>query len=178
MAPSRPTPPTEPTPTWDSLAPLLSRMRPKLERILGYYQIPPHDAEDLIQDSILTLLLKWEAIHSPEAWILATLKRRCLMYWRSVRIRRTDGVDGDVLERLAAPAPPAQGQADLRHDLERAFRDLAPHQQHLLVLRYGHGCRPAELADRLGYRDASIRKVTSRCLGRLHRRLEAGGYGG
>jgi RNA polymerase sigma factor (sigma-70 family) len=161
---------------WDSLNNLLPRVQPKLERILGYYQIPPQDADDLIQDSVLTLLYKWEKIHSAEAWLLATLKRRCLMYWRSRRSRLTDAVDAAILDLLAEPAAPSQEKKDISHDLERVLEHLPERCQNLLRLRYGLGYKPAEVADRMGYRASSIRKVASRCLAALTRQLIAVGY--
>jgi len=154
----------------------MPKVQPKLERILCYYQIPPQDAEDLIQDSVLTLLYKWEKIHSAEAWLLATLKRRCLMYWRSRRSRLTDAVDATILELLAEPASPTQEQSEMSHDLARAMECLPARCQNLLRLRYGLGFKPAEVADRLGYRASSIRKVASRCLAALNRQLTASGY--
>lgn len=175
----RPTPPlaAESDPTaWESLNRLLPKVQPKLERILGYYQIPPQDADDLIQDSVLTLLYKWEKIHSAEAWLLATLKRRCLMYWRSRRARLTDAVDTAILELLAEPASPSQEKSELSYDLERALECLPTRCQSLLRLRYGLGYKPAEVADRMGYRASSIRKVASRCLAALTRQLIASGY--
>ncbi len=161
---------------WDSLNRLLPRVQSKLERILGYYQIPPQDAEDLIQYSVLTLLYKWDKIHSAEAWLLATLKRRCLMYWRSRRARLTDAVDAAILELLAEPASPVQEKKDISHDIERVLEHLPMRCQNLLRLRYGLGYKPAEVADRMGYRASSIRKVASRCLAALTRQLIAVGY--
>ncbi len=161
---------------WDSLNRLMPRVQPKLERILCYYQIPPQDAEDLIQDSVLTLLYKWEKIHSAEAWLLATLKRRCLMYWRSRRSRLTDAVDTAILELFAEPEAPKQEQTELNHDLGRALQSLPARCQNLLRLRYGLGYKPIEVADKLGYRASSIRKVASRCLAALNRQLVAVGY--
>jgi RNA polymerase sigma factor (sigma-70 family) len=161
---------------WESLNKLLPKVQSRLERILCYYQIPPQDAEDLIQDSVVTLLYKWEKIHSAEAWLLATLKRRCLMYWRSRRSRLTDAVDTAILELLAQPASPSQEKAELSHDLVRALECLPVRCQNLLRLRYGFGYKPAEVADRMGYRTSSIRKVASRCLAALNRQLTASGF--
>lgn len=170
------TEPTQALSAWDSLNSLIPKTQNKMERILCYYQIPPQDAEDLIQESVLTLLYKWEKIHSAEAWLLATLKRRCLMYWRSRRSRLTDAVDTVILELLAEPTTPAQQQTEICHDLERALGTLPTRCQNLLRLRYGLGYKPAEVADRLGYRVSSIRKVASRCLAALNRQLSAAGY--
>jgi DNA-directed RNA polymerase specialized sigma24 family protein len=82
-------------------------------------------------------------------------------------------------------APPARarrlpraagGAGPVSCDLERALERLPPRYQALLKLRYALGYKPAEVADRLGYQASSIRKVTTRCLARLHRQLQATGY--
>jgi RNA polymerase sigma factor (sigma-70 family) len=88
----------------------------------------------------------------------------------------TDAVDSVVLELLAEPASPSQEKAEISHDLERALGSLPARCQNLLRLRYGLGYKPAEVADRLGYRASSIRKVASRCLAALNRQLVAVGY--
>jgi RNA polymerase sigma factor (sigma-70 family) len=161
---------------WESLDELMPQVQPKLERLLGYYQIPPEDAEDLIQDSVLTLLYKWERIHCPEAWLLGTLKRRCLMYWRSRRARLAEGVDAAILELLAEPQEPSQAKFEVSQDLTRVLDRLPMRCQSILKLRYGLGLKPSEVAERLGYRPSSIRKVSNRCLAALTRQLVAIGY--
>ena len=46
----------------------------------------------------------------------------------------------------------------------------------LLKLRYGLGYGPTEVAEQMGYRTSSIRKVTNRCLAALTRQLLAVGF--
>lgn len=155
---------------------LVVRLQPRLKQTLGYYRIPIEDAEDLLQDTFLTLVYRRQAIRNPEAWLVSTVRFRCLMYWRSQRARLCDAIDGALLELVAGGKGSGQEVLDLRHDLERMVARLPARCRSLLRLRYGLGCTPAETATQLGYRDSSIRKATSRCLAALTREMVEGGF--
>lgn len=159
-----------------SLEELLSSLQRRLERILFRYQIPPEDSEDVLQEAVLTLIYKRNKIRDPEAWLVATLRNRCLMYWRSKRSRLYDSVDVSILELLAKPEATPQERQELQADLERAISELPDRCRSLLRLRYGLGYKPAEVAERMGYQASSIRKITSRCLAALTRQLTASGF--
>lgn len=155
---------------------LLKRVQPTLKQILGRYQIPPEDAEDVLQDTLLTLLYKWETVHKPEAWLIGTLRRRCIMYWRTRRSRLYEAVDEAILELIAEAEKPSQENATLRQDLERTLATLRPRCRTILRLRYGLGLKPNEIAERMGYRQSSVRKVANRCLAALVRQLVEVGF--
>lgn len=151
---------------------LLDRCRPHLLRVLYRYRIPPEDAEDLLQETFLILVTKWESIHLPEAWLSATLRNRCVVYWRRHHTRIYDLVDSAILEVLDAGTPPAQDRAAMRRDLAVVLEGLAPSQRQILHLRFTLGCTSSEIGELLGYGPGSVRKITQRCLARLHRALE------
>lgn len=153
------------------LEPLLDRCRPALTRVLYRYRIPTQDAEDLLQETFVILLAKWDSIRSPEAWLVATLRNRCSIYWRRHRSRIYDLVDDAVLEVLARAQRPEQERAHLRHDLSLAMEGLAPHHRRLLELRYGMGFTSAEAGDHLGHSAASVRKMIRRSLAHLEDEL-------
>ena len=159
-----------------SLEELLETLRRRLERILFRYQIPPEDSDDVLQEAVLTLIYKRPKIRDPEAWLVATLRNRCLMYWRSRRSRLYDAVDTHILELVAKPGGTPQEHQDVQADLEQALSQLPERCRTLLRLRYGLGYKPAEVAERMGYRPSSIRKITSRCLSALTRQLEELGF--
>lgn len=159
-----------------SLDALLRRVRPRLARVLRRYRIPTEDAEDLLQETFLLLVAKWNTIQTPEAWLFATLHNRCVIYWRRRRRQLYDAVDNSILELLAKPQLPTQQRAQLRADLEAILADLPHRCRSLLRLRYGLGCTPAEVSERLGYRLSSVPKVTRRCLLELTQRLIGAGY--
>jgi RNA polymerase sigma factor (sigma-70 family) len=153
----------------------LKRMEPRLKRLLSTYRIPNEDAEDVLQQTLLALLYQWERVRDPECWLLGTLKRHCLMYWRSKRRQLYSAVDSTVLEWLSQPVAPSQEKADLLCDLENLIGRLPSRCRSLLQLRFGFGYEPLEVARRLGYQKSSIGKITNRCLAALSRELLAAG---
>jgi RNA polymerase sigma factor (sigma-70 family) len=160
----------------DSLNNVLLTSRPRLERVLRHFEIPPEDAEDILQDAQLTLLYKWEKVRSPESWLIGTVKKKCIMYWRKRRGSLCEAVDTAILDLVSEPQAPEQEKKDLSSDLGRVLGQLSERCRSLLRLRYGLGYGPTEVANQMGYRLSSIRKVTNRCLAALTRQLIAVGF--
>jgi len=158
-----------------SLEEVLKRVEPRLKRILFRYKIPAQDAEDLLQETFLIMVSKSGSIRNPEAWLLATLSNRCVIYWRRHRSRLWDLVDTTILELLAESEAPTQELSDLRSDLDALLAQLPDRCRSVLRLRYGLGCSTAEAAERMGYCTSSIRKVTRRCLAALTEQLLGAG---
>src|SRR6195952_6142744 len=90
----------------ESLNILLKASRPRLERVLRNFEIPPEDAEDILQDAQLTLLYKWDKIRSPESWLIGTVKKRCIMYWRKRRVGLCEAVGSAILDLLPVRQAP------------------------------------------------------------------------
>jgi RNA polymerase sigma factor (sigma-70 family) len=153
----------------------LRAVEPKLKRLLANYRIPKEDAEDLMQTGLLALLYQWERVRDPECWLFGTVKRQCLMYWRSHRRKLYTTVEPALLELLSEPVGSTQERSNQRCDLERLIARLPPHYQSLLRLRFQLGYGPLETARQLGYRASSIGKITTRCLAALTRELLAAG---
>ena len=160
----------------ESLNNLLKTSRPRLERVLRNFEVPPEDAEDILQDAQLTLLYKWDKVRSPESWLIGTVKKKCIMYWRKRRGSLCEAVDTAILDLLAVPQAPDQEKTDLSTDLSRVLARLSARCRSLLRLRYGLGYGPTEVAEQMGYQTSSIRKVTNRCLAALTRQLLAVGF--
>jgi RNA polymerase sigma factor (sigma-70 family) len=154
-----------------SLEGFLIQVRPRLKTLFAHYRIPPQDTEDILQQALLALIYHREGIRDEEAWLLGTLRNKCLLYWREQRRRLYDSVDATVLEVMAEPVAPSQEGDDRNRDLALALERLPERCRSLLWLRYRQGYDPPELADRLGYSPASISKVTTRCLAALTRQL-------
>ncbi len=154
---------------------LLEEIQPRLRSVLASFRIPYEDAEDLLQQTILTFLIKLDGIQDPPRWLLGTLRNRCLMYWRSHRRRLYESVDAALLDAIAEPDESVQEQRDLAHDLNGILHKLSPRCRSVLRLRYGLGCDPAETAREMGYRHSSIYKILERCLAGLTRSLVAVG---
>jgi RNA polymerase sigma factor (sigma-70 family) len=155
----------------DELATVLENLEPEVRRVLVRFRVPPQDAEDLLQDTLLIFLTKRSSITSPGAWILSALKNRCLVYWRARRRRLFETIDETLLEEIAGPGPDAHGRSDLARDLSGALSHLPDRCRSVLRLRYGLECDSGEIASRLGYQAGTVRQVTLRCLSALSRRL-------
>lgn len=154
-----------------SLEDLLARMRPRIRATFARFRVPEQDAEDLLQQALLTYLLKEKSIHDPERWLIGTLRNMCLVYWRTKRRSVYQAVDRALLEALAKPTRPRQENDDLRRDLDGAISTLPSRCRSILEQRYTYGCKPAETAKQLGYRSSSIYKVIERCLAALSRQI-------
>jgi RNA polymerase sigma factor (sigma-70 family) len=142
-----------------------------MKSLFAHYQVPPQDTEDIVQQALLALLYQRQAIRDPEAWLIGTLRNKCLLYWRERRRNLYDAVDAAALEVMAEPMAPEQEGVDVRRDLEMAIERLPERCRTLLSLRYSQGYEPPELAKRLGYSPTSISKTTNRCLAALTREL-------
>jgi RNA polymerase sigma factor (sigma-70 family) len=153
----------------------LRAIEPRLKKLLATYRIPAEDAEDVLQQTLLALLYQWERVRDPECWLLGTLKRHCLMYWRNHRRQIYAAVDSTVLELLSGPVPPSQEKSDLLCDLDSLLSRLPSRCRSILQLRFRLGYEPPEVARRLGYQASSIGKITTRCLAALSRELLAAG---
>jgi RNA polymerase sigma factor (sigma-70 family) len=148
---------------------LLTRMAPRLNRLMASFRIPAAEAEDLVQDACLSLVRNWPRIEYPEAWLTRALYRLCYASATSRRRAQLQYLAGNLLEALAPAQRPAQERAELFWDLNTLAAFLSRRQQAILQLRYGLGMSPEEIAVQLGYLPCSIRKSTSRAVARLRK---------
>jgi RNA polymerase sigma factor (sigma-70 family) len=158
-----------------SLELFLKRVWPRLKASFARYRIPPQDTEDILQQALLALVYQGQSIRDPEAWLLGTVRNKCLLYWRDQRRKPYDAVDFSALECMGEPTAPLQEWADLHHDLANAIEQLPERCRSVLSLRYSEGYEATEVAARLGYSPASISKISTRCLAALTRQLAASG---
>ncbi|MEV4717288.1 SigE family RNA polymerase sigma factor [Micromonospora noduli] len=122
-----------------------------------------HQAEDLLQDALLKLALRWSSVRDgdPAAYVRAILYRDSVSWWR--RRRR---------EWLSA-APPDQVAHDrdgaLRLTMHDALGLLPPRQRAVLVLRYYEDLTEVATAEALG---VTVGTVKSQCHAALRRLRE------
>jgi RNA polymerase sigma-70 factor (sigma-E family) len=121
-----------------------------------------HLAEDLLQNALVKLALRWRQVHDgdPEAFVRTILYRDAVSWWR--RLRR---------ERLsdAVPEPPPERDSDVPTRLlfERALRRLPPRQRAVLVLRYFDDLSEVRTAEILGISVGTVKSQASAALRRL-----------
>ncbi|MDN3352475.1 SigE family RNA polymerase sigma factor [Actinomadura sp. DC4] len=125
----------------------------------------PHDAADLLQESLLRVRAAWPGIvnkREPEGYVRTTMSRLHISVWRGRR-----------RERLM-PEPPEQGYDDAAltraegdDGLWHALGGLPRKQRAVLVLRYYESLSDAEIADVLGISRGTVRSQASRALDKL-----------
>ena len=155
-----------------SLEALLLSLRPRFRRLFARYRLPVEEGEDILQQALLALVVKGQNVLHPEAWLVGTVRNRCLLYWRKQRCLLHDSVDPWLLDILAAPIQPSQERDVMRRDLEQLIAGLPLRCQRFIRLRYGEGMAYREISSRLGYRRCSIGKLSERCLNQLVARAQ------
>jgi DNA-directed RNA polymerase specialized sigma24 family protein len=146
------------------------RLRRRMGLMLYRHRIPPQGGEDLVQSSWLLAVARWPDIRDPESWLLGTLERRCIVYWRQrqLQAQRYQPLDGLAPEPAIAPV---QAQRDRLVDLGMAVRRLPLAQRRLLACRYRLGMSPPETAAALGLAPSTVRPIIHLARGRLWERL-------
>lgn len=125
----------------------------------------PHEAADLLQESLLRVRGAWRGIvnkREPEGYVRTTMSRLHISRWRARRH-----------ERLMAE-PPERGYHD--EALERVEGDeglwevlggLPRRQRAVMVLRYYESLSDAEIAAVLGISRGTVRSQAARALDKL-----------
>jgi RNA polymerase sigma-70 factor (sigma-E family) len=120
-----------------------------------------HDAEDLVQQSLVKAVGAWQRIDGdPEPYVRTILVRQNVSRWRRRRWRE-----------LTTDAPPERHAVDVGADdrvtLHRALGVLAPRQRAVIVLRYYEDLTEAQTADVLGISVGTVKSQTRDALRRL-----------
>ena len=160
-----------PPPSSEWLAEALSNALPQVQSVFRRFHVPVADRDDVLHDALLALLRNSESVEDPPAWLVGTLKFKCLRYWRSRRRCLYDAVDRGLLESLDTPARECPERDAANSELHAALAKIDRRCRNVLELRYFAGCKAKELAERTGYRASSVGKITSRCIGALSRQL-------
>jgi RNA polymerase sigma-70 factor (sigma-E family) len=133
---------------------------PQLYRTAWLLSGDRHHAEDLVQDTLASLLKTWHRIDSPGAYARTTLVRTYISQRRRKSwSERPTGELPEVAERAGDP--------ELRMALQSALGELAPLDQAVLVLRFFEDRSVEQVALDLGKNASAISTRTARALDRL-----------
>lgn len=122
-----------------------------------------HRAEDLVQEALTKVALRWGRLAdgNPEAYARQIIVRDNISWWR----KRRHEVVGDP---LAGPAvPDIAAAADRRMLLDRALAALTPRQRAVVVLRYYDDLSERDVAEALGVTVGTVKSQTHLALRRL-----------
>jgi RNA polymerase sigma-70 factor (sigma-E family) len=120
-------------------------------------------AEDLVQDALVKLALRWRHLRDgePEAFLRTVIYRDAVSWWRR---RRREWLTDAPPER---DSPPGGGDVDLRVAFQRALGRPTTKQRAVLVLRYFEDLTEARTAEVLGVSIGTVKSQTNVALRRL-----------
>jgi RNA polymerase sigma-70 factor (sigma-E family) len=127
-----------------------------------------HLAEDLLQQALVKLALRWDKVRHehPDAFVRRVLYRDAVSAWRRSR-RESVGLADDGYAAVPEPAPEAA--VGDRVDVHRALMQLTAKQRAVLVLRFFEDRSEAETAELLGVGVGTVKSQTHAALERLRR---------
>ncbi|BCY05391.1 SigE family RNA polymerase sigma factor [Actinoplanes sp. L3-i22] len=146
----------------------VSARLPALRRMAFLLAGDEHRADDLVQQTITTLFLKWRrasAAQHLDAYVRTMLVRTFVdekrLAWARVRL----------FWQAPEPPPVESGGAEDRQVVRAALARLPRRQQAVLVLRFFYDLPVDEVATALGCSAGTVKSQTSRGLATLRRLL-------
>ena len=125
-----------------------------------------HGAEDLVQETLAKVFVKWRRIDTPYAYSQRTLLRT---YLSRRRLRSSsEHVRAEMPETAEVVDPMAD--SDLRISLQGALAELSRLDRAVLVLRYLEDLSVAETAERLDLSTGAVKNRSLRALARVRER--------
>jgi RNA polymerase sigma-70 factor (sigma-E family) len=119
-----------------------------------------HRAEDLVQEALVKVALRWERLRdgSPTAYARTVIVRDHATWWRR---RREVVVDGPADSAAASTDP------DTELVVRRALARLTPRQRAVVVLRHFDDLTERETAEALGVSVGTVKSQNAAALARL-----------
>jgi RNA polymerase sigma-70 factor (sigma-E family) len=147
---------------YESYVEFVSARQSALVRAATLISGDPELAQDLVQDALVKLALRWEKVRDgyPEAYVRRMLYRDAVSWRRRFRRERL-GVTADL--RLPDPAD----ETDARLALRTALSTLTTKQRAVLVLRFYEDLSERQTAELLGIGIGTVKSQTYAALSRL-----------
>jgi RNA polymerase sigma-70 factor (ECF subfamily) len=153
---------------------LLEEMTPYLRHVVTRYQRDPGEAEDVVQDILLTvhaMRRSYDPARPFGPWLVAIARRRIAdRLRRQGRLRRNE-VAGLETETLAGPQTNMPEDVLDHRDLHAAIETLPEGQRQAVTLLKLEELSLKEASDRTGLSVAALKVATHRAMGSLRRRL-------
>jgi RNA polymerase sigma factor (sigma-70 family) len=143
-------------------------------RALAGRLLPSHDAEDVAQEALLQAFLGLGRLRDPARfgpWLYGITLNLAKMRLRSRAAARLR-FGGTEEQPASGPSPQQALEAREFAELVRDALEVLPqHEREAVLLHYGDGLTPSEMAAALGERPGTVRVRLHRARRRLHERL-------
>ena len=163
----------------ESWGALVLRYRGSVFGVVRNMGLSVSDAEDVMQDTFVTLLSKLETVRDRERlglWLAVTARRRALDRVDRAWYRREVEMATDMnVEDAATPLVDQLIAIERRQSVRRAVESMQRRCRELLTALYYRSDEPTyqDLAEKLGIAEGSIGPTRLRCLEKLRRLLAA-----
>lgn len=128
------------------------------------------DAEDVVQETLVAVYLRWQSIRNPDArdsYTSRALVRACRRYRRKAAFRR------ERVARLpSAESGPEQVLSEYDATIHHALSQLPQRQREVLVLRFFRDLSVEQTARAMHCSEGTVKSQTSKGLSRLRRTLD------
>lgn len=129
-----------------------------------------HAAQDLTQEALISLALRWSHLKNehPEAYARRAIINGSISRWRKLRRER---LHPDPMEAQQSVPETDQARWELWEDLKQALAHIAPRQRAVLVLRYYCSASVAEVASTLDISEGTVKSQAAKGIKHLKREL-------
>ncbi|WP_432543377.1 SigE family RNA polymerase sigma factor [Kineococcus sp. SYSU DK002] len=145
------------------------------DRLLGFAVLLTGDrghAEDLVQDVLERMYVRWRRIEDPHAYARTALARAVTDRWRA-RARRPREVGlGEGPDAAGGVVGDGAEQRAERSRIVQALRLLPPRQRAVIVLRYFEDWSEERIADELDVSRGTVKSQASKGLASLRRLVQ------
>jgi RNA polymerase sigma-70 factor (sigma-E family) len=127
-----------------------------------------HRAEDLVQEALAKVAVRWRRLHpdtsggNPEAYARQVIVRDNISWWRKHRREVVLEISDDVRRE-----PDPADALTRRLSLDRALAALTPRQRAVIVLRFYEDLSERDTAETLGVAGGTVKSQTHLALRRL-----------
>ena len=142
---------------------------PQRQKLLGYarsrFGITSDDAEDILQDTALELLRQRDYVQSPNGFLFAVFRLRCVRFVEMQRARREIFAGTYLLE--AVPHHVGPEKVDRGVALRQALGEISSTCRRVLSAYYVQGQSLRETAQDTALTLSGVHKTINRCLRKL-----------
>jgi RNA polymerase sigma-70 factor (sigma-E family) len=147
---------------------------PRLLGLAWYLSGDEHEAQDLVQETLERVYVRWPKLSRDAEGSAAVYARRVLVNLRTDRWRRRRREVVVDAQELAEAAPSRSEAGPATVDLVSALRLLAPRERQVVVLRYYADQSERTVADLLGVTTGTVKTAAHRGLAKLREALAEG----
>ncbi|HVT60487.1 MAG TPA: sigma-70 family RNA polymerase sigma factor [Thermoanaerobaculia bacterium] len=153
---------------------VLEESRPALVRLFSKRGVPLADAEDILQETMVVMVERWERIKEPERYLFGTVRRLISLLIRRRQRARCVRLEGAELGAAGVVGSPARA-VESREDARRLLARLPRRAGRIVEMRYGQELTIWEIGAALGLAPSGVRKIAGRQLERLRRAAKVTG---